>query len=86
MTAAAGRLDDAAGELRAATAVLDVGAGGDLGPAGITAAVDSLTQRWTGRVRVVDADLTVAATDVGAARDAYLDADRAAAVGLRRVE
>jgi len=84
MTAAAGRLDAAAAELGAATSVLDVGAGGDLGPAGITAAVDSLTETWARRLQVVEADLTAGAVDVGAARDAYVDADRAAAAELRR--
>jgi uncharacterized protein YukE len=83
MTAAAGRLDAASDELRAAASLLDEGVDGDLGQ-GVTAAVDALADGWSRRLRVVEAEQIAMTADLGAAMDAYVEAEQAAATELRR--
>lgn len=84
MTAVAGRLDDAADEVMAATEILAEGAGEDLGPGGVTEEAGALTESWTARLSAVHADLAAGAAGVLAARDSYLDVDEAAAAELNR--
>ena len=79
LTATAERLEAAAEETRAAAAALGTGAGGDLGPAGITAAVDELIATWAGRIGGVHSELNQAGQDLRRARDAYTDGEDQAA-------
>ncbi|MGA6164657.1 hypothetical protein [Amycolatopsis magusensis] len=79
LTATADRLDAAADELRAAADALGTGAGGELGPAGITAAVDELIGTWAGRISSVHTELSRAGADVRRARDAYTEGEDQAA-------
>lgn len=92
LTALAGDLDEAAGQARAAAeAVAGTAAGavaggwdGEYGPDGLAEAVGELTGVWQGRLLGVHRDVATAATQVRAARDAYLDADAAAAAEFER--
>lgn len=84
MTAAAGRLEEAADEVRAATEILADGCGDDLGPGGVTEAASDLTEAWTARLSAVHVDVASAATSVRAARDGYLDVDESVSAELNR--
>ncbi|HET8641233.1 MAG TPA: hypothetical protein VFM37_04810 [Pseudonocardiaceae bacterium] len=96
LTALAGDLDEAAGQARAAAeAVAGAAAGaaagavaggwdGEYGPDGLAEAVGELTGVWQGRLLGIHRDVATAATQVRAARDAYLDADAAAAAEFER--
>jgi hypothetical protein len=75
MTAAAGRLDEAAEDVRAAAELLAEGAGDDLGPGGVTEEAGGLTEAWTARLSAVHEQVASGAAGVRAARDAYLDVD-----------
>lgn len=80
---AADQLDDVARELR--EAVDGVAAPtGDLGPGGVTEAVDVLAGKLAGRMRSVHTELREAGASVRAAREAYLSADQSTVDELRR--
>ena len=80
---AAGRLDDVAREIGAAAAGIDARAGADLGPGGVTEAVDVLAANLAGRMRAVHSDLSAAAGNVAAAGAAYRDAESRSGLGHR---
>jgi hypothetical protein len=76
----AGKLDDVAREVGAAAAGIDARAG-DLGPGGVTEAVDVLAAGLAGRMRAVCSDLTAASANVAAAGAAYLDIEGRSSLG-----
>ncbi|MEC3976721.1 hypothetical protein [Amycolatopsis sp. H20-H5] len=83
LLALAGRLEEVAGELRAAACSLGGATAGELGPAGIPAALAGLTGAWSGRLRSVDTEFGSAVAGVRAAAKAYADAEERAAGELR---
>ncbi|MFT7838945.1 WXG100 family type VII secretion target [Saccharothrix sp. BKS2] len=72
LTAFAARLDETADEVRAAASSLEDPVG-DLGPEGITEAVDHLVAEWARVLRGVGLD--VVADGLRAAGDSYREAD-----------
>jgi hypothetical protein len=84
MASAAARLADSAEEVQTAAVALGEGAGGDLGPGGVTAAVDQLMVALAARLRAVSVDLAVAGQDIRTSHDLYVAAEEAAAVELRQ--
>ncbi|MER5263027.1 hypothetical protein ABTZ99_13260 [Actinosynnema sp. NPDC002837] len=72
LAAFAGRLDEVADEVRAAAAALEQPSG-DLGPEGVTEAVDRLAAEWAGVLRGVELD--VVADALRAAGETYRQAD-----------
>jgi uncharacterized protein YukE len=73
LTAFASRLDETADEVRAVVAALGEPVG-DLGPEGITEAVDRLVAEWARALRGVGLD--VVADGLRAAGESYREADR----------
>lgn len=84
MAAVAGRLDAVTDETAAAAVLLDSGAGEDLGPGGVGAALDTVTSAWVRRLGEAGEDAAAGAGEVRAARDTYLDVDETAAGAIRR--
>ncbi|MFD0200981.1 MULTISPECIES: WXG100 family type VII secretion target [Saccharothrix] len=72
LTAFAGRLDEAADEVRAAASTL-AEPPGDLGPEGVTEAVEQLAAEWAGVLRGVE--LAAMADSVRTAGETYRQAD-----------
>lgn len=72
LTAFAARLDETADEVRAVAAALEEPVG-DLGPEGITEAVDHLLGEWARALRAVEPG--VLADGLRAAAEEYRDAD-----------
>lgn len=72
LTAFAGRLDEAADELGAAASTVE-GPLGDLGPEGVTEAVEQLAAEWARTLR--GAALDASADGVRAAAETYRQAD-----------
>ena len=83
MAVAAGRLDEAADEVRAAAGVVAETAGGDLGPGGLAAALSAVTDGWAARLVAAQEAMAATAAGVRAAADTYAEADDAGADGLR---
>lgn len=75
MTATARRLDETADEVTVLAAGLAEGAGGDLGPDCVTAAVDELTRSWGDRLGAVRDALAGAAEELRAGSARYREAD-----------
>jgi uncharacterized protein YukE len=72
LTAFAGRLDEAADEVRAAASTVEEPLG-DLGPEGVTEAVEQLVAEWARTLRGVELDAV--ADEVRAAAETYRQAD-----------
>jgi uncharacterized protein YukE len=72
LTAFAGRLDEVADEVRAAASTVD-GPVGDLGPEGVTEAVEQLVAEWARTFRGLRLDAE--ADGVRAAAETYRQAD-----------
>ncbi|XVS62552.1 WXG100 family type VII secretion target [Actinosynnema sp. CA-299493] len=72
LAAFAGRLDEVADEVRAVASALEQPSG-DLGPEGVTEAVDQLVAEWAGVVRGVELDAVADA--LRAAGETYRQAD-----------
>ena len=72
LAAFAGRLDEVADEVRAAAATLEE-APGDLGPEGVTEAVERLAAEWVGVLRGVE--LEAVGDALRAAGETYRQAD-----------
>ncbi|ONI90185.1 hypothetical protein ALI22I_12715 [Saccharothrix sp. ALI-22-I] len=72
LTAFAGRLDEAADEARAAASTLEEPVG-DLGPEGVTEAVEQLVAGWARTLRGVELDAV--ADELRSAGDTYRQAD-----------
>jgi excreted virulence factor EspC (type VII ESX diderm) len=80
---AADQLDDAASELREAADGVAAPAD-DLGPGGVTEAVDVLAGKLAGRMRSVHTELRETTANLRSAREAYLGADQTTVDDLRR--
>lgn len=85
MAVAADRLEEAVDDTDTAARALEVGAGGDLGPAGIGAAFDDIADSLAGRMRAAQAGISSAAEIARAAGAAYRGVDEDAAGGLRGI-
>lgn len=72
LTAFASRVDEAADEVRAAASTLEEPSG-DLGPEGVTEAVEQLVAEWAGVLRGVELDALADA--LRAAGETYRQAD-----------
>ena len=86
MAVAAAQLAASAAEVHAATTALGEGAGGDLGPAGITEAVERLTRRSAARMHAVHADLLASEQGIRSVRDSYVETEDHLATRLRQVD
>ncbi|MET0235467.1 MAG: hypothetical protein ABW224_12555 [Kibdelosporangium sp.] len=86
MAAAADQLAASAEQVHAAATALGEGAGGDLGPAGITEAVERLTRESAARMTAVHASLLASEQGVRAVRDAYVETEHDLATRLRNPE
>ncbi len=77
-------LDDVTQQLTPVPPVLEGGAGGDLGPAGITPAAEELAARWAERTRAAQDQAADALAGLRAARHHYRSADEEASSRLDR--
>lgn len=84
LSATAVRLSEAAQDVHTAATDLSEGAGGDLGPGGVSEAVDDLTRAWATKIRLVHDDLMAVARDLRTTRDVYADGEGYVADRLRR--